>query len=294
MKNIHVLPTDRPSRLIYNDANQLCYHSNKSYKNDRKWMHRKKFNIYITSDEEIKANVYALINGVLCKTEIREGKIVSRQLIGGGTMDICKSEYFEIILTTDQDLIKDGVQAIDDEFLEWFVKNPTYEWIDFELINDIEHWYKIIIPKEEPKQETLEEFAEKLARAFDNDNYKALMDLVIEGAKWQQRQLHYQDVAEDNITHEHTNNEITLEDVFNDEKKKSLKKFIDKHKQETLEDDKLQSLVVEWHQRQLHYQDVAEDNITHEHTNRKFTYKAMATRDCWKELLTLLNETKNG
>ena len=29
------------------------------------------------------------------------------------------------------------------------------------------------------------------------------------------------------------NNEITLEDVFNDEKKKSLKKFIDKHKQET-------------------------------------------------------------
>ena len=61
---------------------------------------------------------------------------------------------------------------------------------------------------------------------------------------------------------------------------------------ETLE-DKLQSLVVKWHQRQLHYQDVAEDNITHEHTNRKFTYKAMATRDCWKELLTLLNESKN-
>jgi hypothetical protein len=62
-------------------------------------------------------------------------------------------------------------------------------------------------------------------------------------------------------------------------------------KQETLE-DKLQSLVDKWHQRQLHYQDVAEDNITHQHTNRKFTYKAMATRDCWKELLTLLNETK--
>ena len=38
-------------------------------------------------------------------------------------------------------------------------------------------------------KETLEEAAEKLARAFDNDNYKALMDLVIEGAKWQQEQL---------------------------------------------------------------------------------------------------------
>lgn len=51
-KNIFILPTDKPSRLIYNDANQLCYQSNKSFKNDRK--NRKKFNIYITNDEEIK------------------------------------------------------------------------------------------------------------------------------------------------------------------------------------------------------------------------------------------------
>jgi hypothetical protein len=38
------------------------------------------------------------------------------------------------------------------------------------------------------EKETIEEFAEKVARAFDNDNYKALMDLVIDGAKWQQEQ----------------------------------------------------------------------------------------------------------
>jgi hypothetical protein len=37
-------------------------------------------------------------------------------------------------------------------------------------------------------KETIEEVAEKLARAFDNDNYKALMDLVIDGAKWQKEQ----------------------------------------------------------------------------------------------------------
>jgi hypothetical protein len=37
-------------------------------------------------------------------------------------------------------------------------------------------------------KETLEEFAEKVSRAFDNDNYKALMDLVIDGDKWQQEQ----------------------------------------------------------------------------------------------------------
>jgi hypothetical protein len=41
-----------------------------------------------------------------------------------------KSNYKKIILTTDQDLIKDGVQAIDDEFLEWFVKNPSCEEVE--------------------------------------------------------------------------------------------------------------------------------------------------------------------
>jgi hypothetical protein len=41
------------------------------------------------------------------------------------------------------------------------------------------------------KQETLEEFAEKVSRAFDNDNYKALMDLVKDGANWQQEYNKY-------------------------------------------------------------------------------------------------------
>ena len=63
-------------------------------------------------------------------------------------------------------------------------------------------------------------------------------------------------------------------------------------KQETIE-DKLQSLVDKWQQLQLHYEEVAEDNIASEHNHRKFTYKAMATRDCWKELLTLLNSNKD-
>jgi hypothetical protein len=74
----------------------------------------------------------------------------------------------KIILTTDVDLIKDGVQTIDDEFLEWFVKNPSCENVKVELIEEIpsgftfgmfgndepptELVYKIIIPKE-PKQE---------------------------------------------------------------------------------------------------------------------------------------------
>ncbi|CAB4136440.1 hypothetical protein UFOVP309_7 [uncultured Caudovirales phage] len=72
------------------------------------------------------------------------------------------NECKKIILTTDQDLIEDGVQAIDDEFLEWFVKNPSCESVETEIVeygfDEVPICiYKISIPKEEPKQETLEE-----------------------------------------------------------------------------------------------------------------------------------------
>jgi hypothetical protein len=180
MKNIHILPTDKPSRLhLWTDENgirpALC---ELEYSHTRNTQH-----IYITSDKEIKANVYALVNEVLCKTEIKEGKIVSRQLTGGATMDICKSEYSEIILTDNEDLIKDGVQAIDEEFLEWFVKNPSCYRIDFVLINDIEPWYKIIIPQEEPKQHlefinsNIEEFEGKL-KEFKQEQKQYLIDIM--------------------------------------------------------------------------------------------------------------------
>ena len=71
----------------------------------------------------------------------------------------------KVILTTNNLLIKDGVQAIDDEFLEWFVNNPSCEEVEVvfnnrgisgsEKILKSFGEYKIIIPKNEPKQETL-------------------------------------------------------------------------------------------------------------------------------------------
>lgn len=66
---------------------------------------------------------------------------------------------------------------------------------------------------------------------------------------------------------------------------------LEKAKQETLE-DKLKSLIEEWRKRQEHYIDIADRNLDHEHTYRKFIYKAMATRDCWKELLKLIEDGK--
>jgi len=59
------------------------------------------------------------------------------------------------------------------------------------------------------------------------------------------------------------------------------------------EQETLGSLVSKWQQQQIHYENLAEHFIDDQHNNRKFTYKAMATRDCWKELLTLLNESTN-
>ncbi len=71
----------------------------------------------------------------------------------------------KIILTDNSDLIKDGVQAINDDFLEFIVNNPSCEKVEVKLIKDSEdhpeikggyreewEYYEIIIPKEEPKQ----------------------------------------------------------------------------------------------------------------------------------------------
>lgn len=116
-------------------------------------------NIYITNDEEIKVNDY-ITNGYLVWKWKDDSSLLGRK---------------KVILTTDKDLIKDGVQSIDDEFLQWFVKNPSCEEVEviYGLFNPMGRqvdsnnlgqnhsqciWkHKIIFQKEEPKQEVLEE-----------------------------------------------------------------------------------------------------------------------------------------
>jgi hypothetical protein len=194
MKNLYVLPTDKPSKLIYNDANDLCYQSNKSAKNDRKWMYRKKFHIYITSDEDINENDYIIT---------KDGRLIQVDYLLSKDLE----EASKVILTTDQDLIKDGVQAISDEFLRWFVKNPSCDKV--EVVDDTytvgemsklplgtrNHKYKIIIPQKETNQETLEEAAERLYQyQSENPPYtiitpKAKIEGFIDGAKWQAERI---------------------------------------------------------------------------------------------------------
>jgi hypothetical protein len=153
MKNIHLLPTDKPSRL-FKFANQLHLDTiPKEY--------YKKYHIYITSDEEIKEGDWGL-------SKLNEVILFGRSYN--------EKFYKKIILTTDQDLIENGVQAIDDEFLEWFVNNPScdevevgYGWIRLTETDNEGYWVSIPdkqfeMQQEEPKQETLEEVADNWVR----------------------------------------------------------------------------------------------------------------------------------
>jgi hypothetical protein len=69
------------------------------------------------------------------------------------TGDILKNRNgmnaYKLILTTNKTIIQYGVQAIDDNFLEWFVKNPSCEVVEIESMgfNEVDCIiYKIIIP----------------------------------------------------------------------------------------------------------------------------------------------------
>ena len=162
--------------------------------------------LFITSDEEIKEgdwfmsdfNSFPLHN--IKELSEREGTLGWKQ------KDL--KNNLKIILTTDQDLIKDGVQEIDNEFLEWFVKNPSCEKVEVAKTNklidnyadkDEDKWevkYHIYFPKEEPKQETLEEAAKAFAKTqvvrgknlpeWDDKVEEIITRNFIEGAKWQQ------------------------------------------------------------------------------------------------------------
>ena len=208
MKNIHILPTDKPSILYAKDDNYKLANSTMAMDWYISSAGYKPYNICITSDvADINENDYIITkDGRL----VQVSYLLSKDLEGAS----------KIIITTDQDLIKDGVQAIDDEFLEWFVKNPSCEdvetfkvwWSDdsysYEIIIPKEDWLlnnpqckqiescskslskKCICLKEEPKQETLEEAAANyLHRVADGKRTTGYADEdFINGAKWQQEQ----------------------------------------------------------------------------------------------------------
>jgi len=193
--NVHLIPTEKYSPLVYSTSKygglfpSTCYSPMKDMGDS--YQH-----LYITSDEEIKKGDWHLKND----------KMVTKSHI---IDDTCK----KIILTTDQDLIEDGVQAIDDEFLEWFVKNPSCESVDVncelgsclncewnhDMCPNVEEClknkYMIIIPQEEPKQQTIEEAAERYygyekSEMFSCFELDCKQEGFEQGAKWQQERMY--------------------------------------------------------------------------------------------------------
>jgi hypothetical protein len=181
MKNIFVLPTDKPSRLLQ------CLKVIELL--DKEWLSpigKVNRNIYITNSEKPKEGDWVYENNLNQETKIyqiikRDGRLMFFRFRSVPIwLDENQHGCKKIILTTDVDLIKDGVQAIDDAFLEWFVKNPSCESVKVERLDtfkktnevyvdeiaggnyyEIIKQYKIIIPQEETKQETLEKVAKK-------------------------------------------------------------------------------------------------------------------------------------
>ena len=208
MKNIHVLPTDKPSRTYKIDSiGKLDWSEGYLHQVDGATNQ----NIYITSDEEINQQT----KPCWCINTIKNTWDADLIYYQGSMPQYHYVGFKKIILSTDQDLIKDDVQAIDDEFLEWFVKNQSCESVEVikqELNTDYrsdwkqKFYYKIIIPKEEPKQhvelindnieefdkaielfkqETLEEAAERL-NPYVLNGRTPFKEGFKDGAKWQQ------------------------------------------------------------------------------------------------------------
>lgn len=169
MKNIHLVETNSKSRLVLRDIDKkLILHTPIT-----QW-HGKNLNIYVTSEDDIREKDWCLYNKnhnsknpswevVKCsKIERKEMHPVSE-----GRLLLWMKK---IILTDNEELIKDGVQAVPEEFLEWFVNNQSCELVEVKknyLSNDGKwkdvllpsEWevdtkvnYKIVIPKEEQTQ----------------------------------------------------------------------------------------------------------------------------------------------
>jgi hypothetical protein len=130
--NIHLIRTDKPSCLFKNIKGNLGFNT--------EWNEipfgRINQNIYITNSEKPKHGDWHI------------HKQINYLKVSNST-DI-PMDGIKVILTTDPNLIQDGVQSISDEFIQWIVKNPNCERVE------VQYWfdsYKILIPKEDPKKE---------------------------------------------------------------------------------------------------------------------------------------------
>ena len=160
MKNIHLIPTDKPSRFFITNEDEYGYREH--YVPDT-MQTIKCMNMHIISEEEIKVGDWFIHPDSSCFNKeckevsiggyeiLRVIKVDENFIYHSAMMAIHKNKNIKkIILTTDQGLIKNGVQAIENDFLEWFVKNPSCEEVNVKSY-DLHFGgilFDIIIPQE--------------------------------------------------------------------------------------------------------------------------------------------------
>ena len=240
MKNIFLIPTnglDRNRGVLFADSLENGKLVKNFYDRNIEWKDCAYYHIYITDASEIKEgdwvlygfNLETVYEGakdwkftesdiIKCISLSDKGALLHKK--GNTDKELCK----KIILTTDPDLIEDGVQSIDNDFFDWFVENTTCEFVDVikEMyvpqsngkISDgrISHeislnpsdntlpFYKIIIPQEEPKEDLVfpegyydfkfikGEKIEDAAKRFWKESTANPIEMAIFGAKWQSEQ----------------------------------------------------------------------------------------------------------
>ena len=195
MKNIHLIPTDNEQHSIVRKNTGLLL-----IQTPRKEYSGTKLNLYITSDEQPKHNDYYTIDG--------------KKIYYCNTLNPTRNNHYKkIILTTDQDLIKDGVQSIGDEYLEWYIWGINY--------------YKTIIPKEEPKQETLEEAAKKYAEGKSSVEVFQEAHIIDfnNGAKWQAERMYSEEEVNEIIAEAWNSYEDNEGETFTEARKRIIEQF---------------------------------------------------------------------
>jgi hypothetical protein len=249
-KNIHLIQTDKSSRLFLNQINKKLLLEDVLNPGLKRVLPSGIYqNICITNLEEIKKGDWKL-------------DTFHNQISKVTNINSISKYDKKIILTTDIELINNGVQAIDDEFLQWFVKNPMCSKVEVERLLQIgnltqlgeifditESWkfkgrtlyycgdsktkgiwkleeeltvdkfnntYKIIIPKEElkqelergititnvGKQETIEEVAKK---QWGNVHRTGVLGFI-DDTKWQAERSISKEAYEDSLNMQRCSN----------------------------------------------------------------------------------------
>jgi hypothetical protein len=215
MKNIHLIPTDKPSRLWTNNLKRRLELDEFSSQHPTSIAK----NIYITKDSEIKEGDW-FVNSSHGITNIYKAKSVVPESIITTCGNGCWIQYSKkIILTTDQDLIKDDVQAIDDEFLEWFVNNSSCEKVEVSYgllkpFKSTEKGYMIHLPDNggivEPKQGEIDK--DSIDKFFDSLSDEELKE------KWNK----YEQCSEQE-------NSVTISEFIKNIKQKTVKEAAEKY-----------------------------------------------------------------